>query len=226
MPFATANNELRLCGSGAGGASIASASWPTYLRPGATGVIPEMWGYFGSDASGGVKITAYDGTSAHYMQWRINWDALGTFAAANILSFWKDNTLPAAVPGTQPSAGAGGDGSSFVNGHATDTSSTSYIKMNAYGSGITAAGTQETPASNAAGTMLVTSGTAGSVVPGAAAWLATWQSGQSATQFITGTVTPKATTAGFWYTVFAFFTGPNMTGGTLLPVAGLQYQWV
>lgn len=177
MLFGTANYELRLCASSAGGGSIASASWPTYLRPGSTGVIPEMWGYFGADASGGLKINTYDGTSAHYMQWRINWDNTGTFAAANILSFWKDNTLPAASAGTQPAPASGGDGSSFVNGHATDTSSTSYIKMNAYGSGTTAAGTQETPASNAAGTMIVTTGTSGTVSPGAAAWLSTWQSG-------------------------------------------------
>src|SRR5215469_2653101 len=66
--FGTASYELRLCGTGAGGGSIASASWPTYLRPGSVGVIPEMWGYFGSDASGGLKVTNYDGTSSHYLQ--------------------------------------------------------------------------------------------------------------------------------------------------------------
>src|SRR5690348_6042371 len=131
MLFGTANYELRLCGSGAGAGNIASASWPTYLRPGSAGVIPEMWGYFGSDNSGGSKIAAYDGTSAHYKQFLVSWDALGTFAAANILSCWKDNTLPAASPGTLPSAGSGGDGSRFVNG-SSDTSNTSYIKMNAY----------------------------------------------------------------------------------------------
>lgn len=226
MLFGTANYEVRLCASGAGGASIASAVWPSFLRPGSTAVIPEMWGYFGSDNSGGVKITAYDGTTAHYMQWRINWDNTGTFAAANILSFWKDNTLPAASPGTQPSAGSGGDGSSFVNGQTTDTSNTSYIKINAYGSGKTAGGTQETPAANAGGTLTVTSGTAGAATPSAASWLATWQSAQAATQYIQGPATPAATSSGFWYTVLALYTGPNMTGGTLLPVGGFQYQWV
>lgn len=225
MLFATTSYELRLCASGAGGASIASASWPTYLRPASTQVIPEAWGYFGSDASGGLKINTYDGTSAHYMQWRINWDATGTFAAANILSFWKDNTLPAASPGTQPSPTSGGDGSSFVNG-SSDTSNTSYIKINAYGSGVTAAGTQETPSANAGGTLTVTSGTAGAVSPAAGSWLATWQSAQALTQYIQGVATPKATTAGFWYTLLSFFTGSNQTGGVLLPVAGIQYQWV
>lgn len=35
---------------------------------------------------------------------------------------------------------------------------------------------------------------------------------QALTQYITGVATPKATTSGFWYTVLAFWTGPNMTG--------------
>ncbi len=215
MLFATANYELRLCGTGAGGASIASASWPTFLRPGSTSTIPEMWGYFGADASGGVKVAAYDGTSAHYMQWRINWDATGTFAAANILSAWKDNTLPAASPGTQPSAGAGGDGTSFVNGANPDTGTapvTSYIKANAYGSGVNAAGTQETPAANAAGTLAVTTGTAAAANTTAASWMATWQQLQAATGYIQSVAIPKAVTAGFWYTVMAWYTGPGMTG--------------
>jgi hypothetical protein len=198
MLFGTANYELRLCAASAGANNIASASWPTYLRPASTGVIPEMWAFVGSDNSGGLKINTYDGTTAHYMQWRINWDNTGTFAAANILSFWKDNTLPAAVAGTQPAPSAGGDGSSFVNGQVTDTGNTSYIKMNAYGSGITAAGSQETPGSNAAGTMTVSSGTGGAVSPSAASWLATWQSGQGLIQYIQGVATPHATTSGFW----------------------------
>lgn len=221
MPFGTANNELRLCGTGAGTTTTASASWPTYLRPGSTGVIPEMWA-FTADAVG-LKMATYDGTSAHYMQWRINWDATGTFASAPIISAWKDNTFPAASPGTQPGTG---DGSAFINGHATDTSSTSYIKGNAYGFGVDTGGTQQTPSANAGGTLAVTTGSAGAAVPGTGAWLATWQSLQAATQFIQDSVTPKALTAGFWYTVLAFFTGPNMSGGTLLPVLGFQYTWV
>jgi hypothetical protein len=219
MPFGTANNELRLCGTGAGTTTTASASWPTYQRPASTGVIPEMWAYT-ADAVG-LLMKTYDGTSAHYMQWRINWDNTGTFAAANILSAWKDNTLPAASPGTQA-----GDGSAFVNGQTTDTSNTSYIKANAYGSGITAAGTQETPGSNAAGTLAVTTGSAGAATTSAGAWMATWGSLQAATQWIASVATPKATTSGFWYIVLAFYTGPNMNGGTLVPVLGFQYQWV
>jgi hypothetical protein len=174
MLFGTANYELRLCGTGAGGGSTASASWPTYTRPTSTGVIPEMWGYYGSDASGGTKVTTYDGTSAHYKQFLVSWDNLGTFASGPIVSAWKDNTLPAASPGTQPGTG---DGSAFVNGQTTDTSNTSYIKGNFYGYGYS--GGQQTPASNAAGTLAVTSGTAGAVSPATGAWLATWQSLQA-----------------------------------------------
>ncbi len=223
MPFATANNELRLCGTGAGAAGTASASWPTYLRPGAVGVIPEMWA-FTADTTG-LKMATYDGTSAHYMQWRINWDAIGTFASAPIISAWKDSSLSAASPGTQPGTG---DGSAFVNGQIADTSNTSYIKANAYGRGTAASGSvQDTPAANAAGTLAATSGTAGAVSPPVTpAWLATWQSLQAATQYIQDAVTPQATFAGFWYVVLAFFTGPNMTGGTLLSVLGFQYTWI
>lgn len=226
MLFATANYELRLCASGAGGATTGSASWPSYLRPGSVTVIPEMWGFFGSDNSGGVKIAAYDGTASHYKQFQISWDNTGTFAAANILSFWKDTGLTAASPGTQPSSTSGGDGSSFVNGQSSDTSSTSYIKMNAYGSGVTAGGSQETPASNAGGTLSATVGTGGAATPSAGSWLATWQSGQAATQYIQGPATPAATTTGVWYFLLACYTGPNMTGGVLLPQLGFQYQWV
>jgi hypothetical protein len=182
-----------------------------------------MWGYVGADASGGLKVSTYDATSAHYKQFTVSWDNTGTFASAPIFSAWMNNTLPAATPGTQPGVG---DGSSFVNGHATDTSSTSYIKANFYGQGVTTAGVQQTPASNAAGTLAVTSGTAGAVSPGSAAWLATWQSLQAATQFIQDGVIPQAVTAGLYYYVLAFYTGVNMVGGTLVPVLGFQYTWI
>ncbi len=225
MPFATANNELRLCASGAGTTTTPSASWPSFLRPAVTQVIAEMWAYT-ADAVG-LKMATYDGTSAHYMQWRINWDALGTFASPWILSAAKDNTLPAASPGTQPTPSAGGDGSSFINGSA-DTSNTSYIKANAYGRGTAASGSvQDTPNANAGGTLAVTTGTAGAVSPPVTpAWLATWQSLQSATQWITGAVTNQALFAGFLYIVLSFWTGPGMTGGLLMPVLYFQYTWV
>jgi len=219
----TANYELRMCAAAAGAGNIASAPWPSYPRPGSVGVVPECWVYLGSDNSGGLKITTYDGTTAHYKQFTISWDALGTFAGAPIISAWKDNTYPAASPGTQPSPG---DGSAIVNGQTSDTSNTSYLKANAYGFGVDTGGTQQTPSANAGGTLAATSGTAGAVSPATGAWLAVWQSLQSATQYIQDGVTPKATTAGLWYFLLSLFAGPNLQGGVLLPVVGLQYLWV
>jgi hypothetical protein len=177
-----------------------------------------MWS-FTADTTG-TKINTYDGTSAHYMQVRISWDNLGTFASAPIISCWANNTYPAASPGTQGTS----DGSAVVNGHATDTSSTSYLKANAYGFGFS--GSQQTPAANAAGTLAVTTGSAGAATTSTGAFLATWQSLQAATQWIADGAIPTAVTAGLWYIVLSLWTGPNMTGGTLLPVFGFQYSWV
>jgi hypothetical protein len=79
----------------------------------------------------------------------------------------------------------------------------------------------------AAGTTLAaTSGTAGSVSPGAGAFLATWQSLQAATQYITFPSTPAATTAGDIFFTLALYTGPNMsTASTILPVITWQYSY-
>lgn len=221
--FGTPNYELRFCGTGAGGAAIASASWPPFLRPLSASVIPECWAYVGSDNSGGLKVTTYDGGSAHYAQFRLSWDSTGTFASGPIVSAWKDATLPAASPGTQPT---NGDGSSIINGQVIDTNNTSYLKANAYGYGVDAAGVQQTPSANAGGTLTATSGVAGAASPATGAWLATFQSLQAGTQYVQDAVTPKATTAGFWYLLLALYSGPNCTGGTLVPVWGISYTWV
>src|SRR5260221_13127525 len=65
----------------------------------------------------------------------IDYDAVGTYAAAPTLTAYGDNTHAAPVAGTQPGALSG---SPIVNGHATDTSSTSYLKINEYGDDQTA----------------------------------------------------------------------------------------
>ena len=163
-------NELRWCNTSGGGASTASASWPYFTRPSSgTAAVPEMWA-FTADTTG-LKVATYDGnkTNANVLQW--SWDNTGTYAAAPQFSAFGDNTHATPSAGTQPGAQSG---SSIVNGHATDTSSTAYLKINAYGNGASQA-----PSAGAAGTTLaVTSGTAGSVSPGSAAWLSTWQSAQ------------------------------------------------
>ncbi len=223
IAFGTAGNELRAAlSTGSQTTSTASASWPSILKPASgTTLIDAIYG-FTADTTG-FQVATYDGTTAHYKQFRVNWDNVGTFASAPLISAWKDNTLPAASPGTQPGTG---DGSSIVNGTSAESSSTSFLKANAYGQGVTTGGAQQTPSSNAAGTLAVTSGTAGAVNPGSAAWLATWQSLQAATQYIQDGVTPAATTAGFWYVVAALWIGAGLTGGTLLPVVGFQYTWI
>lgn len=222
--FGTAANELRMCAAGAGAGNILAANWPTFLRPNAVGVIPECWLYT-VDGSGGLKISTYDATGAHYNQFRLNWDALGTFASAPLISAWKDNTLPAASPGTQPSPLAGGDGTSVVNGHATDTNSTSYLKAAVFGNGVTAAGATDNPGTNMGSTPGATNGSAGGLATVNATWTA-WQSLQAATAWVVNGAIPKATTAGTWNFLLALFSGPNQTGGTLTPVIGCSYTWV
>jgi hypothetical protein len=181
---------------------------------------------FSADTTG-LVVTNYDGTSAHYLQFRINWDNTGTFNSAPIISAWKDNTLPAASPGTQNSVTVGGDGSSIINGTSGESSSLSLLHANFYGQGLTSGGSQQTPAANAAGTLAVNSHSAsGAATPGSAAWLATWQDLQAATNWIANGGIPQAVTAGLWYGVLALWIAAGMTGGTLLPVLGVQYTWI
>lgn len=210
-------NEMRWCASGAGAASTASASWPQFSRPAATAAIPEMWG-FSADTTG-LKTATYDGNKTFANVMCIDYDNVGTYATAPTLTAYGDNTHAAASPGTQPGAQSG---SPIINGHATDTSSTSYLKIDLYGDDQTA----NPAAGNAGTTLLVTSGTAGSVSPGAAAWLATWQSAQAATQFITHRRVPAATTAGKIFFTLALFSGPNCSLGTLQPVITFTYSFV
>lgn len=216
------SNELRFAPSTGATTTTASASWPFVTRPGSgTAAVPQLWA-FTSDAVG-LQVATYDGSNTASRVLRWSWDSVGTFAAAPQFSAFGDNTHATPSAGTQPGAQSG---SPIVNGHATDTSSTSYLKANAYGYGVDTGGTQQTPSSGAAGsTLTVTSGTAGSVSPGTGAWLSTWQSLQGWTQYILDGVVPKATTAGFWYWTCALFTGVNMSTGTLLPTITLQYSY-
>jgi hypothetical protein len=209
-------NEFRWCIAGAGAGGTASASWPQYSRPGATIAVNEMWG-FSADTTG-TKCGTYDGTNGKANIMCIDYDNLGTMAAAPTITGYSDNTHQAPSAGTQPGAQSG---SPIINGQATDTSSTSYLKINEYGDDQVA-----NPAAGTTGTVLVTSGTAGSVSPGAAAWLATYQSAQGVIQFITHRRTPVATTAGKIFFSPILFTGPNMSLGTMLPVITFTYSFV
>ena len=218
-------NELRWCAIGAGGASIASASWPYTSRPlSGTAAVGECWAYTTSDNSGGVKVATYDGTNAKANVFRLSFSNDGTLASAPTASAFADSTHPTPSPGTQPGTG---NGSPIVNGHATDTSSTSYLKGNFYGSGLTAGGTQETPSAGTVGTTLAaTSGTAGDATPSAGSWLTTWQSLQGWTQDIKAPAIAHATTAFFWYFALVLYTGVNMaTGAMAFSPITLQYTF-
>src|SRR6266568_6529847 len=81
-------NELRWCATGAGTTTTASASWPQYARPASTGAVPEMWG-FSADATG-IKCTTYDGNKTFANVMCIDYDAVGTYAAAPTLSAWGE----------------------------------------------------------------------------------------------------------------------------------------
>jgi hypothetical protein len=208
---------------GGGGATTASASWPFIIRPGANAQVEECWA-FSADTTG-IKVATYDGGRTFARVFYIDFDALGSPATAMQLSAFQDTADTTPSPGTQ-TAGAT-DGRNIINGHATDTSSTSYLKGNVYGSGFPAAGAQETPAAGNVGTTLTaTSGTAGSVSPGAAAWLATWQSLQGWTQYITAPSIAKVLQAFQWYYALSLYVGPNMqTGSFVFTCAELQYTY-
>lgn len=210
-------NEIRWAAAGAGAAGTGSASWPQFSRPGATAAVPALW-YCTADTTC-VQVTVYTGAVGPSNIACIDFDAVGTFATAPTFTAYSDTSHQAPSPGTQPGAQAG---SPIVNGSA-DTSNTSYLKMNEYGddqaANPTAAGTGST-------TLAVTSGTAGSVSPAAAAWLATWQSLQGTVQYVTHRRTPAATTAGKIFFIPILFTGPGMSLGTLTPVITFTYSYV
>ncbi len=217
-------NEFRFQRTGGGGTTTtASASWPNIIKPGATAAVEEMYA-FSADATG-IKVTTYDGGRTFARVLRFSFDALGSPASAMQFSAFQDTADTTPTPGTQTANAT--DGRNIINGHTTDTSNTSYLKGNAYGSGFPAAGAQETPAAGNIGTTLaVTSGTAGSVSPGAAAWLATWQSLQGWIQYITAPSVAKVLQAFFWYISLAMFIGPNeQTGNMVFSVLTLQYTW-
>jgi hypothetical protein len=220
--FGTAGYELRAAlAAGSQTTSTASASWPSILKPtSSTTLIDKMYA-FTADTTGFV-ITGGDSTGAHRNVYRINWDNTGTFASAPIISAWKDNTYPAASAGTQTSPG---DGSNIINGTSGETSSTSALKGVAYGVGLTSGGSTDNPGSNYGTNPTATSGSAGAQVPVLATW-GSWQSLQSATQYIQNAQTPQAATAGTWNFLLALYLAAGMTGGTLLPVVGFQYTWI
>ncbi len=212
-----AGREVRWSDSSAQ-ANVASASWPFVTRP----VAPQGIDYayaFTADATGegvlsgaGSAPTAFN--NADYNQFRFNWDNVGTFAGAPILT---------AYPTTGHGTITRGDGS-LLGGHATDTGATarSYLKANAFGR-VSSAGAPAAAPTNAPA---VTDGATGSLSPAAGAnWLTNYQGLMGDNDFITAPFTPAAVTADQWQAMLRLFTGPNMSPGTLTPVISAKYTF-
>lgn len=215
-----ASKELRFADISTVGGTTASASWPYSTRPAATAGVDYAYAY-PADATGGLGVQGTTSavplafSNANYHQARWNWDGVGTFASAPVMS---------AYPTTAHGAITRGD-ASVLGGHATDTGGTarSYYKGNLFGR-VSSAGA---PAAAPANAPVVTDGTTGSVSPTAGAnWLTNYQSLQGANDFITFPNTPAATTADQQECIVRLFTGPNQALGTLLWQTTLSYTYI
>jgi len=217
-------NEWRWASTGLGGAAIASAAWPNVIKPASVQTVGELWACTGDAVC--VKMN-YAGDNTHPQQGRFSFDATGSPASQMQVSAFQDTADTTPVPGTQVANST--NGQNIVNGQTVDTSNTSYLKGQVFGCGFPAAGAQETPATVTGafgGTPSATSGAAGAVTAGAAAWLTNWQSFQGWIQYAQGTATPKVLTAFYWYWALIMYVGPNMqTGNMIFCPLTLQYTW-
>jgi hypothetical protein len=205
-------NELRMAlSTGGATGSTASGAWPFMAKPvSGTAVVDQLWAFTANTT--GSQIATYDGTNTKARVLRWSFDNLGTPVTAMQVTAYGNSTHTAPSPGTQP---PGTNNDAFTNGQSTDTSSKSYVKINMYGSGLTAAAAQETPSAGTVGTLpTATTGTAGSVSPGAGAWLSAWQAAQGAVAYVTGPAIPAAVTAFKWYMHTLIFLGSNITAGS------------
>jgi hypothetical protein len=153
-------------------------------------------------------------SNTNYASFRWDWDAVGTFAAAPIWTFYKSISHDSATRNDGSILGGSID--------TTNVSAFSYVKGNLYGR-VTSAGV---PAGAPSNPPLVTSGSAGSVSPIAGAnWLTNYQSLNGDTDYITFVNTPAATTADTQQFMLALFDGPTMVPSTYTPVCSLKYSW-
>jgi len=209
--------ELRFSDVSTAGA-IASASWPYMTRPGATAAVPYLYVFSADTTSLGVlgttSTTPAAFTNASYLQARINYDALGTFASAPILT---------AYPTTAHGAVTRGD-NSLLGGNTTDTGATqrSYLKGNMFGRGVLAGA----PAAAPTNAPVVTDGATGAVTPTAGAnWATNYQGLQGDNDYLQFPATPAATTADNINIMLALFTGPGMSTGTVVNDASVKYSY-
>lgn len=216
-------NELRMAMSGTGATTTtASASWPFMNKPtSGTSVVSQIWAF--STNTSGSQVATYDGTNGKANVFRFSFSADGNPVSAMQLTAYGDSTHTAPTAGTQP---PGSHQDPWTNGQTTDTSSTSYLKANAYDQGLTSAGTQETPAAGSVGTSpSATTGTAGAVTVASAAWMTNYQSLQGLIQYIQGSNAPQTATAFFWYWVAIWMIGANIATGTFTHVVTLLYTY-
>lgn len=207
---------------GAGTSTTSSANWPFIARPTAgTSAITQLWACTADTSC--IQVTGYtgDNTKANVLRW--SFDNTGNPTSAMQWSFFGDSTHTAPTPGLQP---PGTHQDAFTNGQVTDTNNKAYVKGEAYGSGLTAGGTQETPSAGSIGSNpSATTGTSGSVSPSAGSWLATWQDMAGFVDYITGPAIPHTAQAFKWYISVIFFLGANITASTYNFVETLQYTF-
>jgi hypothetical protein len=208
--------ELRFLDVSTAGA-IASASWPFMTRPAATAGVDYLWVFTADTTSlgalGTTSTTPAAFTNASYLQFRFDWDNLGTYASAPIYT---------AYPTTGHGAISRGDGS-LLGGHATDTGGTarSYLKGAMFGRVVSAGA----PAAAVGSAPTVTDGTTGSVSPTAGANWSVYQGLQGDNDYITFAATPAATTADQINLMIRLFTGPNMAPSTYVNVVSWRYTY-
>lgn len=208
--------ELRFSDVATAGAT-ASASWPFMTRPAATGGVDYIYAFSADTTSLGIlgttSTTPAAFANASYMQFRWDWDAVGSFASAPIYT---------AYPSTAHGAISRGDGS-LLGGHATDTGATarSYLKGTGFGR-VTSLGA---PAAAPGAAPVVTDGATGAVTPTAGANWSAWQGLQGDNDWIAFPSTPAATAADQWNVMMRLFTGPNMTPGTITWVVSNKYTY-
>lgn len=196
--------------------NVASASWPYTTRP-TSGTAGIDYAYaFTADATGtgvlgsGGAPTAF--SNNNYAQFRWNWDNVGTFASAPIFTAYPSSAHGSITPG---------DGS-LLGGHATDTSSLSYLKGNAFGR-VDSAGA---PAAAPVNAPVVTDGGSGAHTPSAGAnWLTNYSDLQGDNDWIAFPSTPAATTADTWRVMMRMFMGANETPGTYTWVISVKYTY-
>ncbi len=198
-------NEMRFANSGAS-TTTASASWPYITRPASgTATVSQMWG-FTADTTG-LQVATYTGSNANANVLRWNWDNTGTQVAAPQFSYF--NTVSGHVAPTP------GD-NSIAGGNSTDTSSMSYMKINAYGAFTTTNLTAGSVGTNPSATT-GNQGTSGVNTCTASDWLNThvsWQDAQGWLHYVVLNSTPTAVTAGDWNWTCVLFVGVNMSTGS------------